>query len=388
MAYTDEKLHNLEENIEPIYAKHSQHRRSKIFLIALLGGTITFYSLFGIILLCFYSDATLLALITNPHFNHKYNHLQNQWINTKSSIALDEKPRGVNIAAVVEYRNWERSSILNCYLRRNLVEYGGLLDEVVFIPETTDREHLEWLYETVNKSESYSIRPYFFPAADTKDIYIKIDGDVVYIEDNVIPTIINTKLQHPETGIVSANVIHQPAVAEFHRRAGVVLPQLLDIKSLSQDSKTSGRNWIPFLSYWRNMLESWFCQQRPAPSSSSSIYLVSNSASATEQYTWLSQAQQHNSFLHHLERDELQSYKFPLWKNPPGEISGAFVVLPGNSNASNINSSTLSQQRDVLIDGKGVVSHYDDAAGKEGLDVTNILNRYRKYAEDHACFAD
>lgn len=243
---------------------------------------------------------------------------------------------------------------------------------MVFIPETSDRRHLEWLYETVNKSDSYSISQYL-PAADAKNVlYIKIDGDVVYIEDNVIPAIVNTKLQNPNTGIISANVIHQPAVAEFHSRPGVLLPQLRDTGSLNQDS--SERSWNSFWPYWRAMLQSWF----PIEAHST----TSNPANATENYAWLSQAQQHNSFLQHLERDELQNYKFPLWKNPPGEVSGTFIVLP------NDNNTTIPSAKNVLIDGKGVVSHYDDTAGLEGLDATNILDRYRKYAEEHICFVD
>lgn len=190
----------------------------------------------------------------------------------------------------------------------------------------------------------------------------------------MIPTIVNTRLQNPDTSIISANVIHQPAVAEFHRRPGVLLPQVLDIHSLSQDSRASSeRSWNPFWPYWRDMLKSWF----PV-----GAHPTSEPASATETHTWLSQAQQHNSFLYHLERGELQNYKFPLWKNPPGKLSGAFIVLPnGNNTISSLNQN-------VLIDGKGVVSHYDDAVGVEGLDSTDILDRYRKYAEEHICFAD
>lgn len=114
MAYPSDEKHNVEAaTFEFTYRNRRQHRRTKL-LIALLGGTIAFYSLLGAILICFYSDATLLALITNPRFNHRLNHLRNQWISTKSNI---EKPRGVNVVAVVEYGNWERSSILDCYLR-------------------------------------------------------------------------------------------------------------------------------------------------------------------------------------------------------------------------------------------------------------------------------
>ena len=129
MAFLSTEKQNLEAgNAVYTYPKRRQHRRTKL-LIALLGGTIALYSLFGAIILCFYTDATLLALITNPSFNHRLNHLRNQWISTRSNI---EKLKGVNVVAVVEYRNWERSSILDCYLR---VRY---LTSAVVICEAND----------------------------------------------------------------------------------------------------------------------------------------------------------------------------------------------------------------------------------------------------------
>jgi hypothetical protein len=39
----------------------------------------------------------------------------------------------------------------------------------------------------------------------------------------------------------------------------------------------------------------------------------------------------------------------------------------------------------IIIDGKGLVSHYDDKAGLEGLDSTDVLQRYRAYAEEVIC---
>lgn len=122
MAYPIDEKQNLEAGtIVYTYPRLRQHRRTKL-LIAFIGGTIALYSLFGAIILCFYTDATLLALITNPSFNHRLNHLRNQWIGTKSDI---EKLRDVNVVAVVEYRNWERSSILDCYLQVRFLTMSG-----------------------------------------------------------------------------------------------------------------------------------------------------------------------------------------------------------------------------------------------------------------------
>lgn len=40
---------------------------------------------------------------------------------------------------------------------------------------------------------------------------------------------------------------------------------------------------------------------------------------------------------------------------------------------------------DIIIDGKGLVSRYDGKAGSEGLDATNVLQRYRACAEEMIC---
>lgn len=40
--------------------------------------------------------------------------------------------------------------------QKKLVRNGGLLDEVVFIPETHDEEHLEWFDSIVNQTTEYS----------------------------------------------------------------------------------------------------------------------------------------------------------------------------------------------------------------------------------------
>lgn len=118
---------NLEANIQP---EHNSQLRSRsqsrhvFILLAILGSTITFYTIFGVLLLFHYSDdasSSLLALISSSSKLDKY--LNSRPVNSpfhaysKSNLALFQKPEDINIVAVVEYRNWERSSILDCYLQ-------------------------------------------------------------------------------------------------------------------------------------------------------------------------------------------------------------------------------------------------------------------------------
>ncbi|OKL62467.1 hypothetical protein UA08_02696 [Talaromyces atroroseus] len=410
MAWAD----NLEADVK---LQPSSPRPRHVLLLLVLAsilGTIVFYLALGVLLLCYSSDASpLLAVITtSSRLNDQWSYWSPFYAVSKSSIALFEKPKGLNVVAVVSYRSLERTSVLDCYLQRNLVENGGLLDEVVFIPETAEPMHLEWLDETVNKSDSYSIQPSWqelpFLNNDGESnkshhLYVKIDGDVVYIEDNVIPTIVNTKLQHPKMTLVSANVIHQPAVAKFHRRPGVVVPQLFDFDSWTASTSYEQDNQRePTLLYWKNVLtmqwQGWLRRAGRLPGSADAFSTPAASASLlgdTERYAWVAQAQQHNSFLHHLERGDmdLQRYKFPLWINPPEEVSGAFVcatradmtALMTTSEKDGSNLSTQLLKKHTIIDGKGVVSHYDGIAGLDGLDSTNVLGRYRSYAEENVC---
>lgn len=214
--------------------------------------------------------------------------------------------------------------------------------------------------------------------------------------------------------LVSANVIHQPAVAKFHRRPGVIMPHLFDFTpaSAAHEHDEWRESTLP---HWKNVLTSQWQQwlhhagRLPGASDDKNAYSIttktkpktspfstssSSSSSATERYTWVSQAQQHNSFLHHLDRGDLQRYKFPLWKNPPEEISGAFVcaaatdmaaLIPATERKSVDSLSIQSQKAHTIIDGKGVVSHYDGMTGLDGLDSTGVLERYRRYALENIC---
>jgi hypothetical protein len=115
MAWTEK---NLEANV-----KTSNRRPRDVLLLLVLAsilGTVVFYLALGALLLCYYSDASpLLAVIaTSSWFNNKQSYSSSPFYAfSKSNIELFEKPRDVNIVAVVSYRNLERTSILDCYLQ-------------------------------------------------------------------------------------------------------------------------------------------------------------------------------------------------------------------------------------------------------------------------------
>lgn len=243
------------------------------------------------------------------------------------------------------------------------------MDEVIFVPETSDLEHLKWLQETVNSTQYYSIHPSIPPAKDSRSIFIKIDGDVVFIQDNVIRQILETSFQNPERSLVSGNVVQQPVVARFQNRPVVAVAQYDAESRNSQCDKTQKYTIGKGCAYL---------------SSSDS---ASDSASTSGRNSpVLSHAQQHEAFLDRLEHSDLHSYKFPQGK-PSSDISGVSTIVSNiESDEESEDPAFLLRSSTVLINAKGVVSHYDENAVMDELDASDILDRYRNYAMKHVCY--
>ncbi len=121
-------------------------------------------------------------------------------------------------------------------MERNLRENGGILDEVVFAINTDDKDDLTYLDELLTTHPSYSKHVpqgdydshWWFgnwEAVSERDaVYVKIDDDVVFIEDDTISTIVKRLTNNPQYFAVSANVVNNPALSWVHERLGVYEP--------------------------------------------------------------------------------------------------------------------------------------------------------------------
>jgi hypothetical protein len=99
-----------------------------------------------------------------------------------------QKPAELKVVGLVFYGRRASVSILECYLKRNLVTNGGILDEVVFAARTQDEDDLEWLDYAVAHEPLFSrhnVSNYDQEYASAYDLceddvmYIKIDDDIV-----------------------------------------------------------------------------------------------------------------------------------------------------------------------------------------------------------------
>src|ERR1700712_4705324 len=113
-----------------------------------------------------------------------------------------------------------------------------MLDEVVWIVRTQSQEDIAWLHTLMETESAYTKWDIKFDDGDYRSaydkaengtMYIKIDDDMVFIEDTVIPSIVHTKYTHPEYFVVSANIMNQPSLSWVHYHLGAVKPYLPDL---------------------------------------------------------------------------------------------------------------------------------------------------------------
>ena len=110
---------------------------------------------------------------------------------------------------------------------------------------------------------------------------------------------------------------------------------------------------------------------------------------------WAVVAQEHYSFLDNLERGELDRYHFDNWDYHYERLSINLIAIWGDDIVNNrpIPSDDekwltmdLSKElgRHVVVDGKALASHYA-FRGQKGLESTDVLDRYRLYAQEEIC---
>ena len=141
------------------------------------------------------------------------------------------KPKGTKVIGVVFYGRRDRTAILDCFLKRNLVVNGGWLDEVVWGINTEKVDDLEYLEHQLLPStpyyrkveiEEHSYWGLWNKTIDAGNIYVKLDDDVVYMDDDAIPYVVNTLVTDPSAVIVSANMINSPELNWLQYRTGAI----------------------------------------------------------------------------------------------------------------------------------------------------------------------
>ncbi|KAF2437155.1 hypothetical protein EJ08DRAFT_577628 [Tothia fuscella] len=346
-----------------------------------------------------------------------------------------KKLANLSVVALVFYGRPPTVSLLDCYLKRNLVENGGILDQVIWLARTKKEEDLEWLDALVDTSPSYTRHNLTFEDKDYRSaydiiqngtMYVKIDDDIVFFEDTTIPSLVSTRLQHPEYFIVSANIMNQPSLSWVHQHLGAIKPYLPEIEPPLGlpyiDSNSSNYNFTTSGNWRASELPVWdgpytfnytdyFLQHPNGPNpghrwlpletfNTDGTPIMDTAYDAFSQGLWQWQiaAQEHYSFFDNLEKNELYKYKVHMWDYNYARMGIQFVAMMGED----INLSKPIEEEDDeyyfsevmpyttrrhgIVDGRAMAAHYSFEPQREGIGSTDILDRYRAYARENICF--
>lgn len=249
-------------SLERIVSKMSWHQISnKKYRVTIFWAILVFF-VAGLLTLGHQQSIPFPALNSfrsqnaNPKITQLDRHIQEI-----KQIAEWTPPPGMKVVALIFYGRRRFVSILDCYLKvrtpnalkfcakctadtkmqRNLAVNGGLLDEVVFVAKTEVQEDLDFLDELLaSEPKYYSVHRVnstggdyskMYSVCERGNVYVKIDDDILFIDDSTIRSIVKRKVEHPEFYIVSANVVVNFAVAWVHYHLGAIHPYLPDLSS-------------------------------------------------------------------------------------------------------------------------------------------------------------
>ncbi|OJD24972.1 hypothetical protein ACJ73_03662 [Blastomyces percursus] len=351
------------------------------------------------------------------------------------------KPTNFKIVAVIFYGRPDRVEILDCYLKRNLVANGGWLDEVSWAPNTENQADLDWLDRLVPTSPSYKRIPVERQAkgyakiwdrtvTDADTLYIKIDDDIIFIDDNAIPKLVSLKLEHDHSFLVSANVVNGAPLPYHHHRAGAIRPYLPELVPPNNNSNNNITNNTAYSNVTSLRQPTWRASQLPyweGPDDFEFPLEVGNAPYANHRWLpvhsegrtaiyrtpiqhalcspwaenrgkWSLAAQQHFSFLESLERNATDVYDFArrgVWDMGFERISINFIAFWGRDVINHLplvddegmltKSIPKRLRRPVLVATGALAAHYAFASQVNDLKQTDILSRYRAYANDMIC---
>ena len=179
------------------------------------------------------------------------------------TLAKGSRP---TVVALVSFNKRSRLEVLDCYLQQNLASKGGLVDRFIFSPETENAVDLDWLRQTVSKTEGYNVlstepaeaglydgleektiplddphgaasalaRSWVFADAlaklmtqseeQTEPLFLFIDAETIYLSPTMIASMINVHQTQSEHSVVQANVVNQETLSWVHNKMNVMKP--------------------------------------------------------------------------------------------------------------------------------------------------------------------
>ena len=139
-------------------------------------------------------------------------------------------------------------SVLRKYIEKEMDK--GLIDGWQLWKNTNIQSDVDYLYHMANENpkievkeiaglgsyDGYNICKFFQFAQDDDTIYLRVDDDIVWIEDGAILNLINYRLENREPFIVCANIVNNTVIGRIHQNIGALSKEVGECSGERLDS--------------------------------------------------------------------------------------------------------------------------------------------------------
>lgn len=244
-------------------------------------------------------------------------------------------------------------------LLKYILKNRSIIDEYCIWQNTKNIEDINYFktltenYNFIKVKESkipinggWSIHKFFVDCVDKDTIYIRLDDDIVYLEDNFFIKLLLFRIHNPQYFLVFPNIINNAIIDHIHQRMGVYeIEQIFDYSFLSKVG------WAdPYLAQHK-----------------------------------------HDVFVNNISNNMLDIYRFNRWElffyerisiNCISWFGEEFAKFEGNVGVDE--EQWLSQDKPKNIKkmncvfGDAICSHFAFYTQREFLDSTNTLQKYKE----------
>ena len=236
-----------------------------------------------------------------------------------------------------EYRIW-----VNTHNEEDINYFNGLQKEY---PDFITLDHSAD-GDPAKGNGGWAIHNFFKNTIDHNTIYIRLDDDIVWMEDNFIKNLYNFRINNPQYFLVYGNIINNAVVDHIHQRLGAI-----DIEKIIGYGCMDHYGW-----HDPEMAES-----------------------------------KHRLFLRSLHMKTLDRYKFSQWIlnlyervsiNAISWFGKEFAIFNGQVGADEEHWLSVVKPQELkkpnTICGSALCSHFAFFTQRDHMDRTNILEEYRQ----------
>lgn len=207
---------------------------------------------------------------------------------------------------------------------------------------------LEYLPKGIIPSGNYTIHKFFENTIDKNTIYIRLDDDIVWLENNFAENLVKFRIDNPKFFIIFGNIINNAVIDHIHQKQGIPYSQHIENNCASETG-------------WKS---STICEEK------------------------------HINFIKILKKDNIKQYKFDRYKVKNhqrisinaicwfGKDFKEFSGIVGNDEEVWLSQiAPRKKDKKTCVCGSALCVHFAFFTQRKHMDKTNILQIYKEISK-------